>query len=182
MTRHRRCQLALGVVAMVVALGLTGCGDDGDDDDGTIPGTTAADAGTTLLEGEVTDRGTEDVTGEGAAPQVEIVMSDNAFSPTFVTAEPGAEVEVSLRNDGQFPHTFTLDDETVDQELDPGDEATVTITVPASGIVPFHCRFHSGSGMQGAFTAGGAGAAPGGGGRPGTTEPPTTAGSSGGGY
>jgi len=62
---------------------------------------------------------------------------------------------VSLKNEGNTQHTFTIDALGVDQTLDPDQKATVTVTLPASGATNFYCRFHgptaTNQGMQGAF-------------------------------
>ena len=78
----------------------------------------------------------------------------------FVDAEPGSTITVALENEGSATHTFTVDGTDVDQKLDPGDKATVTLTVPESGALTFFCKFHKASGMQGAILAGGTSGAP----------------------
>lgn len=80
---------------------------------------------------------------------------------------------MSLKNDGKTQHTFTIDGLGIDQTLNPGQKATVMVTLPASGATNFYCRFHgpqgSNQGTQGAFfskagdsvtTGGGAAATP----------------------
>lgn len=71
------------------------------------------------------------------------------FAKTFVKAKPGT-VMVTVENASSVPHTFTVDDQ-VDEELAPGDETTVSVDVTADEPVVFYCRFHRGSGMQGAL-------------------------------
>jgi plastocyanin len=60
-------------------------------------------------------------------------------------------VTVHLANEGNATHTFTSDSLGVDEELSGGDSSSVTITLPEEGAVEFHCRFHEGQGMKGAF-------------------------------
>jgi len=68
-----------------------------------------------------------------------------------VKVAPGQKVTVSLHNEGSVPHTFTVPSLNIDKELQPEQKATVTVTVPMSGNVPFYCRFHKDNGMQGAM-------------------------------
>ena len=59
---------------------------------------------------------------------------------------------IALSNTGEAPHTFTIKDQDIDEELQPGDEIEVTVTFPDSGSVKFICRFHAGGGMEGSLT------------------------------
>jgi plastocyanin len=112
--------------------------------------TTAAKGGGTpvKLSGKVSVKGTATATG-GA---VSIQTTDFAFSPTFVKIPAGTtSVTVTLSNPTSHMHTFTVPSDNIDQVLNPGQSATVTVTVPKSGAVMFYCRFHKMLGMQGAF-------------------------------
>ena len=83
---------------------------------------------------------------------VEIDLSDFYFGPTFINAKAGSTLHARLTNKGTMPHTFTIDSLKIDEVLQPGDTATVDITVPAAGSsVPVYCKYHKGSGMQGAI-------------------------------
>ncbi len=107
------------------------------------------------LGGTVNDEGgTKDISSKGATAAVSIELEDNYFSPTYVKAAPGATVTVSLSNTGARPHTFTTDDGKVDQTVEPGKKATVMVTVPKSGALPFACNFHGSMGMKGALYSG----------------------------
>lgn len=151
--------LALGLVAF-------GCGDSSSS---TSTTNAASSSPPVSLAGKVEDHGTKDL---GSATVVAVEMGDTYFDPTFIKAKPGEVVTVNLSNEGQMPHTFTIDDHGVDQEVDPGQKATVTVTMPASGDLVFYCRFHRASGMQGAFTVSGTTTAS----SSGTTAPTTGAG------
>ncbi|MGH9185343.1 MAG: cupredoxin domain-containing protein [Acidimicrobiales bacterium] len=99
------------------------------------------------LEGTVENHGTGEVESGG----VEVELDDFYFGPTFVKASPGEEVTLTLFNEGDANHTFTSGALDVDEELAPGDETEVTVTLPDDGATAFFCRFHQGRGMQGAF-------------------------------
>ena|SRR5687767_2912759 len=85
----------------------------------------------------------------------EIAATDFAFAPATVEGEAGSETTITVRNTGESPHTFTLKEQDIDEELQPGDEAQVTVTFPDSGSLEFICRFHAGGGMTGTLEVAG---------------------------
>jgi plastocyanin len=103
------------------------------------------------LQGKVTNKGEKTV----KSGKISVEADDFYFKSTFLKAKPGTTVKVSLKNEGNTQHTFTIDGLGVDQTLDPDQKATVTVTLPASGATNFYCRFHgpqaTNQGMQGAF-------------------------------
>src|SRR5262249_21949045 len=101
------------------------------------------------LAGTVNNKGT----ASAAGGSISVSLGDFFFQPTFIDATPGSTLTVSLKNAGQNTHTFTIDGAGVDKQLSPGQSAQVTVTVPKSGDLNFFCRFHRGSGMQGAIIA-----------------------------
>ncbi len=64
---------------------------------------------------------------------------DFGFSPTELSVTEGQTI--SITNTGDVSHTFTTDDDAIDQTISPGETVDVTLTGVASG--GFHCRFHS---------------------------------------
>jgi plastocyanin len=103
----------------------------------------------------VNDEGTEDATG---STELELEADDFYFEPTFIKATPGSTLTLTVGNEGDASHTFTVDDQQIDTEVEPGASADVQVTVPDDGTVNYYCRFHRGQGMQGAvFTRAGAG-------------------------
>ena len=110
------------------------------------------EGGTTTIGGvQAKSHGTKDVSGETG--KVEIEIYDNYFEPTILKGKPGQKVTLELKNEGKAAHTLTVSKQSVDQEVQPGDEAEVDITFPQSGELTFVCRFHQSSGMVGALEA-----------------------------
>jgi plastocyanin len=148
---------AAPVVAIVLVL--ASCGDDDGADvresgaesgSGSESGSASGSASgepPVSLEGTVNDHGV----GEIENDELELELDDNYFAPTFARGTPGEEVAVELVNEGDATHTFTSDALGVDEELSAGDSTSVSVTLPEEGAVEFHCRFHEGSGMKGAF-------------------------------
>ena len=138
------------VAVLTVALVAAGCG--GDDDDADV------------------DSGSQ--SGTGGETSVVVSADDFAFDPATVDAEAGETLTLEIQNVGDAPHTFTVDELDIDEEIPSGESIEVEVTVPDSGGVDFYCRFHEGRGMKGAIGAGGGAA---------TEEAPTTTADSGGG-
>jgi cytochrome c oxidase subunit 2 len=91
--------------------------------------------------------------GGGSAQSVEVTATDFKFDPTSLDVDPGAEVSVTLTNDGETAHTFTVDDVDFEIQAEPGKTAEGTFTAPDSGSLEFHCSFHSQ--MTGTISVGG---------------------------
>ena len=76
-------------------------------------------------------------TGGGGATS--ITIAGFAFDPSTVTVPSGA-TDIEITNEDDTDHTFTLDDDSVDQEIAAGESATVTVDV--SSTTGFHCTIH----------------------------------------
>ena len=138
----------LGAAAVVVfVLAMTACGGYGGDDNGEEGGSTTIGGKSASL------HGTKDVSGETG--KVEVEMYDDYFEPTVLEGEPGQTVTLELKNEGERPHTLTISDKGIDQEVQPGDEAEADVTFPESGQLLFVCRFHESKGMVGALEVSG---------------------------
>jgi plastocyanin len=109
----------LVVALFAVTLVLAACsGDDGGD------GGTTGDTGS----GTTASSGGSAITIEGFA-----------FDPA--TLQVSGETTITITNNDSAAHTFTLDDDSVDQEIPAGESVDVTVNV--SETTGFHCRFHS---------------------------------------
>jgi cytochrome c oxidase subunit 2 len=118
-------------VAVVAGLFLLGaCGDDEGSSDGSSDG------------------------GSSDAQTIEVTASDFAFDPDTFEVEGGGEVEVSLTNDGDVEHSFSIEDPEFEIEAEGGDSATGTFTAPDDGSVEFFCKYHPDQ-MTGEITVGG---------------------------
>lgn len=77
-----------------------------------------------------------DSTSTPAAAAGELSIVDFAFDPPDVLAGEGGALTVT--NNGETSHTFTMDDGSQDEELAPGESVDVVIG-EAGG---FHCEIH----------------------------------------
>jgi plastocyanin len=84
--------------------------------------------------------------GDGAST---LTMVDNAFEPADLTVSSGTELQLS--NEGQAPHTFTVEDDGIDEQVEAGQSSSVTIDLDP-GEYDFICEFHEAQGMTGTMT------------------------------
>ncbi|HEX5140046.1 MAG TPA: cupredoxin domain-containing protein [Dehalococcoidia bacterium] len=85
-----------------------------------------------------------------AAPvALNVTTMDNSFSPTTLTAKAGQKVTVNIKNDGQRPHTFTIDGVVDSGRLNGGESKTVEFTPTQSGALTFYCTVHTAAVMSG---------------------------------
>lgn len=124
------------ITAVFLALLAAACGGD-DGDDGEATGATATGATATgATGGECAD-----LTGEGEV--FSITIAGLAFDPDCFTAS--ASQGISIENQDDVAHTFTIDDTQIDVEIPPGETFNGE---PISGAVEpgtygFRCRIHS---------------------------------------
>jgi plastocyanin len=144
----QRGWFALGLV-VVVGLVASACGQEP---------TVSGSGGQTEQTGEAeqpfaiedaNDHGAADLSGQS---ETSLELDDFYFEPTVLIGEPGQTTNIELENEGTTPHTFTLDDGSVDEELQPGDKVELDVSWPDSGNLRFTCRFHAGEGMMGALS------------------------------
>jgi plastocyanin len=142
-------------VVVITALSLlflaAGCGGSSKSSDESEEAPTS----TTIMGTQVQSHGTKDVST--ASGKVEIELYDNYFEPTILKGKPGQMVELELKNEGNATHSFTLAEQSVDKEIQPGDETETDVKFPASGELKFVCKFHGAEGMIGALQSSTAG-------------------------
>jgi len=85
---------------------------------------------------------------DAAAASTTITMSDNTYAPSDPVVAAG---DVELVNDGQAPHTFTIEGEDVDVEVAAGETATASVELEPGTYTVF-CEFHRAQGMETTLT------------------------------
>lgn len=95
---------------------------------------------------EANFHGEKSVVGQDS---VTVELDDFYFDPTVLVGSPGQRLTVDLVNEGDMPHTFTVEDQGVDVVLQPGQRGQARIQFPQSGQQGFVCRFHIAQGMLG---------------------------------
>ena len=109
--------------------------------------------GDTLVIGgqNVEVQGTDDVGGQTAE---DVDQIHDTFDPTVLSGSGGQTLTITLHNRDSVTHNFSLPQQQVDQDVAPGGAATVTVTFPANGELPFFCKYHRSAGMLGLLRAG----------------------------
>jgi uncharacterized cupredoxin-like copper-binding protein len=98
----------------------------------------------------VTDNGTQVVTVQA--------LDTMQFAPNSIIVQAGHPIQLTLKNDGQMVHDFTLTDgvaQPVKLVAQPGQSATGTFTIEHPGTYSFICSQpgHQIRGMKGTITA-----------------------------
>lgn len=92
-----------------------------------------------LLAGCGGDTGGADVCANPVEAET-VVLSDFAFRPDCLRAAEGAQI--SLRNTGEAPHTFTIDGTTVDVDLPAGTSTDASLSGVEPGRYTVTCTLH----------------------------------------
>src|SRR5205085_6806257 len=135
--RGRRWMTAV-LIAATTGLVLAGCGGGGSSkSSATTEGTTATSA----------------ASNAGGAVTLNLATKDFAFEPTTLSATAGKPVTVTIKNQGQAEHNFSISSLSVDKDIEKGESQTVTFTPSKSGSLQFFCKYHKDSqGMVGSLS------------------------------
>ena len=120
----------LGLLPVVVALALvsSACGSDGGGGGGGGGGGSGGGGG-----------GGGDGAGGGAAT---LTIENFAFHPSALTGAAGETLSITVTNNDDVEHSFTLDDGSIDQDVESGATQEVVVTFPDSGTLGWHCKYH----------------------------------------
>src|SRR5919106_5195119 len=94
--------------------------------------------------GSTEDGGGVDAGAGQPAGDLALEASNFAFQPTELDVDPGASTALAFTNADDVDHSFASDDLSLDEVVQGGSSATITIDAPdEDGTIEFHCRFHS---------------------------------------
>lgn len=155
---------ALGASGAAVLFAAAVCGCGGSKQSGKSEQSEGAK--TTVAGVAANDHGSKQISGNA-----EVELDNYYFEPTVLKGQPGSKVTLELKNEGTVEHNFSVDAQMIDQDVEAGKSATVTVTFPKSGEVSFYCKYHKNRGMAGALQVGGTA---GGGTQSGTSTTTTT--------
>jgi plastocyanin len=135
----------------VAVLGLAACGSGDDNSSAKSSGSTStAASGGGGGYSKSTSTSTNATTSNSSGGEIKMQMVDDAFQPKTITGKAGSTVKVELKNAGSREHNFKIDGQKkADADVEPGEDATVSVKIPASGSVQFYCEYHKGLGMVG---------------------------------
>jgi plastocyanin len=169
----KRVILGTAILALIAAA-VAGCGGSSKAKTGSESG--GGGGGKKTIAGvSANDHGSKSVSGEA-----EVELDDYYFDPTVLKGKAGSKVTLELRNESSTEHNLTIDAQGIDEDVEAGGDAKVSVTIPQSGEISFYCKYHKNLGMAGALAVGGSGGMTGEGET--TTEETTTGTSTGKGY
>jgi plastocyanin len=143
----KRIQGVVVITALSLVFVAAGCG--GSSNSSGSDEASEETTSTTIGGAQVESHGVKDVSSESG--KIEIELDDNYFEPTILKGKPGQMVELELKNEGNTTHTFTIAEQSIDKEIQPGDETETEVKFPQNGVLKFVCTFHQGEGMIGAL-------------------------------
>jgi plastocyanin len=77
--------------------------------------------------------------GNGGETADSVTMVDNAFEPSTFTAAAGT---ITVTNEGEALHSFTVPDGDIDQDVQAGESAEVDLSGLEAGSHDFNCKYH----------------------------------------
>ena len=86
------------------------------------------------------DDGTDGSTDTGGGGDQTITISDFTFDPNTLTVPSGQDVTIEVTNDDDVEHSFTLDDDSVSQDVEGGESQSVTLNLTEG--IGWHCEYH----------------------------------------
>jgi len=141
------------MVVMVLALSLVAaaCSKKSNENTGASSGGSNGGGSMTIGSDTATNKGTQDVSGKGT---FELEMdNDNGqfyFKPTVLKGTAGQQLTLTLKNEGDTLHNFSLvGSEANGVDVQAGQEGSIQVTFPQSGVVEFFCKYHRSLGMVG---------------------------------
>jgi plastocyanin len=131
--------MVVGVLVGVLALAAAGCGGGDDEGGGSAAETTVAPATTAA--------------GGGGEDELKLAAANTAWDTDRLAMPAGAQVSIEIENADSIVHNFTFAEAGADQDIEGGENATVTLTAPSAGTYPFLCKYHPAA-MTGTVTVG----------------------------
>jgi plastocyanin len=143
--------LVASLAGLAASLVLGACG-GGNDNNNNASTTSTSTSTSTSASSAVNDHGSKDFSGKSEG---DVELDDFYFKPTTVQGKPGQSVKLSLENEGTTEHNFSLPQQGIDQDVEKGKKASVTVKLPKSGRLTFFCKYHRSKGMVGALAVAG---------------------------
>jgi plastocyanin len=145
MRRRLRYGGSLMALAIALSLATAACSSDSTP---SSSGTTAPPPASPSAS-PTEDQGGSGGGGGGNSATIDAGANGFVFTPSTVSITEGGKLTV--KNAGTVPHTFTIQSQDINEVMQPGQSAKITISL-APGTYPFVCTFHQSSGMTGTLT------------------------------
>lgn len=79
--------------------------------------------------------------GDGGGGDVTVVAADFSFDPATIEVDAGETISVTLQNEDEADHSFTVEELDFEVEAEGGESATAELTAGEESV-EFFCRFH----------------------------------------
>jgi plastocyanin len=135
----RRRGFGLAAAVFSVAL-LTAACSSGDGSPGTGDGSPGSGGSSSESSSPETDGGAQDQT---------VTISNFTFDPSTLALPSGQDVKIEVTNKDDVEHSFTLDDDSVSQDVEGGEDTSVTLNLTEG--IGWHCEYHPDT-MKGTIT------------------------------
>ena len=139
---RRRGGIVIGVLVGVLALAAAGCGGGDDNNGGSASATTAP---------ETTIAASTTAAGGGGENELQLTAQGTAWNTTSFDLKASSSYTLEVTNKDSIEHNFTFAAGNANQDVEGGEDATVTFTAPAAGSYPFFCKYHP-TAMKGTIT------------------------------
>jgi plastocyanin len=93
----------------------------------------------------------DDSSGSGGGGTA-VEMVDFGYEPRSLTARAGQAVTLDLANEGDQPHTFTINNVVDSGRVEAGASKSVSFTPSQAGPLTFFCTIHGQASMSGTLT------------------------------
>lgn len=101
----------------------------------------------------MTDKGTTSASGAAVSLKADNDNGEFYFEPSCIKGT--GSLTVTITNVGSVHHNFTVTSLGINKDMEKkGTTATVTVTLPTTGVVQFFCEYHREFGMKGALIVG----------------------------
>ena len=90
-----------------------------------------------------------------SASTISVETEDYAFKPASITGRAGDRLLLRLTSRSSTLHNVSVPAQGIDRDIEPGATVEIPVTLPASGAVPFFCKFHAALGQRGELVAAG---------------------------
>jgi plastocyanin len=140
------------LVLLLFGLAVAACGgnDDGDEDGGG-PVETSVPVTTIAPTAAPTATAAAQPTSAAGGPQ-QVNIADFSYGPNTLTAQAGQPVNLTVRNQGALPHTFTITGVVDSGTLQAGGQAAVNFTPSQAATLTYFCTVHGQATMSGTLT------------------------------
>ena len=87
-----------------------------------------------------------------AGGETTITIADFSYTPARINSRAGQQLQLTVTNNGQLPHTFTIANVVDSGVIAAGQTRTVRFTPAVVGNLTFFCTIHGAGAMSGLIT------------------------------